>query len=178
LFKFSLKIQRFSGDNQIMDTRQRKKRSLLINPKFQWTLIGYAAVTALLVLFSVYGLFTFGFSEFNNIGNQAGLPPDHIYFQFIKMQEATFLRVIAAIAVVIGLILTVGGLILSHKIAGPIYRMQKEFNGMSGKDPLEIKEIQFRKGDFFPELADSFNVLVKKWNAARASEADVEKTNS
>jgi methyl-accepting chemotaxis protein len=151
-----------------METRQRKKRSLLINPKFQWTLIGYAAVTTLLVLFSVYALFSFGFQEFNSIGTQAGLPPEHIYFQFIKMQEATFLRVIAAIAVVVGLILTIGGLFLSHKIAGPIYRMQKEFNSMSAGDPVVIKEIQFRKGDFFPELADSFNVLVRKWNQRSA----------
>ena len=141
---------------------KRKGSSLLINPKFQWTLIGYAAVLAALILIAVYGLFSFGFHEFAQIGQQAGLPPEHIYFQFIAMQESTFLRVIGAIAAVVGLILIVGGLIISHKIAGPIYRMKNEFNRMSDQPTVELEPIQFRKGDFFPELAQSFNQLVEK----------------
>lgn len=148
-------------------TQNRQKSSILINPKFQWTLIGYAAAVAALILVSVYGLFTFGFHEFVQIGTEAGLPADHIYFQFIQMQETTFLRVIAAIALVVGIILTVGGLIISHKIAGPIYRMQKEFNRMQESNPASLQEIQFRKGDFFPELSEAFNSLVKKYHQDR-----------
>ncbi len=147
----------------VMEQKNRKTRSVLINPRFQWTLIGYAAFIATLILLAVYGLFSFGFHEFVHIGNQAGLPVDHVYFQFIKMQEATFLRVIAAIAVLIGIILTVGGLIISHKIAGPIYRMQKELNSMSSQKPVVPREIHFRKGDFFPELSEAFNTFVQNW---------------
>ena len=146
-----------------MEQQNRKTRSVLINPRFQWTLIGYAAFIAAIILIAVYGLFTFGFHEFVNIGNQAGLPADHVYFQFIKMQEATFLRVIAAISVIVGIILIVGGLIISHKIAGPIYRLQKEFNTMSSEKPVKLRNVKFRKGDFFPELAEAFNTLVDNW---------------
>jgi hypothetical protein len=145
---------------------KRKSRTLLINPKFQWTLIGYAAFIATLILLSVYGLFSFGFHEFVNIGNQAGLPADHVYFQFIKMQEQTFLRVIFAMALLVGLILIAGGLVISHKIAGPIYRMQKELDEMAreaaSNHPV-LRPIKFRKGDFFPELADSYNNFVEKY---------------
>jgi hypothetical protein len=163
-----LKIRHFGRDNEGMtanENRQpnRQKSSILINPKFQWTLIGYAAFVATLILLAVYGLFSFGFHEFVQIGTQAGLPADHVYFQFIQMQETTFLRVIAAIAVLIGIILIVGGLMISHKIAGPIYRMQKEFNQMRDANPVELHPIQFRKGDFFPELAESFNSLVTRY---------------
>lgn len=151
-----------------MEPKQtRQKSSILINPKFQWTLIGYAAFVAALVLIAVYGLFSFGFHEFVQIGTQAGLPADHIYFQFIQMQETTFLRVIAAIAVLVAIILIVGGMVISHKIAGPIYRMQKEFNHMRESNPVELHPIQFRKGDFFPELAESFNQLVKRYLESR-----------
>ena len=149
------------------DSHHRKKSSLLINPKFQWTLIGYAAFIASLILLAVYGLFSYGFHEFVQIGTQAGLPTDHVYFQFIRMQETTFLRVIAAIALLIAVILIVGGLIISHKIAGPVYRMQKELNAMSELDPVELRNINFRKGDFFPELAEAFNGLVKAWKERR-----------
>lgn len=145
-----------------MEQTQRKKRSILINPKFQWTLIGYAAFIATLIFLSVYGLFSFGFHEFVQIGHQAGLPDDHVYFQFIKMQETTFLRVILAIAFFVGTILTVGGLIVSHKIAGPLYRLQKELLGMAAKPEPSLHKINFRDGDFFPEVPQAFNELVEK----------------
>jgi hypothetical protein len=140
----------------------RKKSSILINPKFQWTLIGYASAVAVLILIAVYGLFSFGFHEFTLIGAQAGLPADHVYFQFIKMQEGTFHRVLLVLALVVALILVVGGLVVSHKIAGPVYRMKKEFTEMQNKTPVELKKIHFRKGDFFPELADTYNQLIDK----------------
>lgn len=143
-------------------TPKRKKSSILINPRFQWTLIGYAAVLTLVILVSMFGLFSLGFHEFLVIGQQAGLPSDHVYFQFIQMQEATFVRVFAALALVVGSILIVGGLVVSHKIAGPIYRMKKEFTEMVNQDPVQLKKINFRKGDFFPELADSYNEVVDK----------------
>ncbi len=145
-----------------METSSRKKRSILINPKFQWTLIGYAAFIATLIFLSVYGLFSFGFHEFVQIGHQAGLPEDHVYFQFIKMQEGTFLRVILAIAFFIGTILTLGGLVVSHKIAGPLYRLQKELLGMADKPEPSLHKINFRDGDFFPEVPQAFNALVDK----------------
>jgi len=145
-----------------MEQTSRKKRSILINPKFQWTLIGYAAFIATLIFLSVYGLFSYGFHEFVQIGHQAGLPDDHVYFQFIRMQETTFLRVILAIAFFVGTILTVGGLIVSHKIAGPMYRLQKEFLGMADKPQPAFHKIKFRDGDFFPEVPQAFNALVEK----------------
>jgi hypothetical protein len=145
-----------------MESTQRKKSSILINPKFQWTLIGYAALVATLIFVSVYGLFNYGFNEFVQIGHQAGLTDDHVYFQFIKMQEATFLRVILAIAFFVGTILIVGGLVVSHKIAGPLYRLKKELFKMANKTDPSLHKIKFRDGDFFPEVADAFNQLVDK----------------
>ena len=144
------------------DSQNRKKRSLLINPRFQWTLIGYAAFVAVLILMAVYGLFSLGFHEFKEIGVKADFSPDHVYFQFLSLQEATFLRVLGGIAVLVAAILILGGLIISHKIAGPIYRMQKEMNSMESGKPPALKKITFRKGDYFPELAQSFNQLVDK----------------
>lgn len=147
-----------------MDTKNRKTRSFLINPKFQWTLIGYAAAGATLILLTIYGLITYGFHRFIEVGTVLGLPPDNVYFEFIRMQEVSFNQVILAIALAIGLVLIVGGLVISHKIAGPIHRMKKELKKMQESDPPALREIQFRKGDFFPELADSFNELVRRCN--------------
>ena len=96
------------------------------------------------------------------MGTQAGFASDHVYFQFIHMQEDIFQKVLSALALIVGLILVLGGLIISHKIAGPIYRMQKELNSMAAKDEVNLKPIHFRKGDFFPELSAAFNSMVEK----------------
>lgn len=126
-------------------------------------MIGYAAFIAVLILISIYGLFSFGFREFSQIGAQAGLPPDHVYFQFIQMQETTFNRVILTIALVVALLLLFGGLYLSHRIAGPVHRMKKELQKMASENPVTLNPIHFRKNDFFPELAETFNALVEAW---------------
>ncbi|NDF14232.1 hypothetical protein EB061_02775 [bacterium] len=147
-----------------MDTKNRKTRSFLINPRFQWTLIGYAASGATLILLTIYGLISYGFHRFVQVGTQLGLPPENIYFEFITVQEKSFNQVILAIALAIGMVLIVGGLVISHKIAGPIHRMKKELRKMQESDPPALREIQFRKGDFFPELAESFNELVRTCN--------------
>jgi hypothetical protein len=52
------------------------------------------------------------------------------------------------------------GLFYSHKIAGPLYRLNKYFDdaAASGK-PLE-KKVYFRKDDFFQEVPDSINKYI------------------
>ncbi len=141
----------------------RKKRSLLINPRFQITLIAYVGGLALAIIVSMTALIEHAFRRFIEIGKDAGLSGDHIYFQFISMQQTAFRNVTIAIAIVVGGLLVFGGLAISHKIAGPIYRMKKSLDDMTAStEPAVLKPITFRKKDFFPELADSFNALVKK----------------
>jgi hypothetical protein len=97
------------------------------------------------------------------MGVEAGLPPDHAYYQFIQVQEGTFYRIVFAIALIVGLLLFMGGLVISHRIAGPLLRMQRELDRASTEEPFKLQTIQFRKGDYFPELAQSFNNLVAAW---------------
>lgn len=145
----------------------RKKKSLLINPQFQWKLIGYVGLLTLLILGTVLGLFQYGFQQFQVIGETAGLPADHIYFQFIQMQQSLLYNVLAVLSIIVALILLFGGLFISHKIAGPIYRMQKSLREMSANQPVELNEIKFRDKDFFPELADAFNELVRSYKSSK-----------
>jgi hypothetical protein len=150
-----------------MALENRKKTSLLINPSFQWHIIGYAAVMSGLILASVYGLLAFAFHQFVKVGIDAGLAPDHPYFQFIQMEESAFYRIVLAIALVTGILLFLGGLLLSHRIAGPILRMQNELEHAAKTEPFKLQEIQFRKNDYFPELALAFNNLVVNWKKNR-----------
>ncbi len=77
------------------------------------------------------------------MGKEVGISENHIFFQFLDDQNSK-LNTIFIVSTVIFLIISfVGSLLLSHKVAGPIYRMtqylkqyQNEFSG---------SELQFRK---------------------------------
>jgi hypothetical protein len=49
---------------------------------------------------------------------------------------------------------------LSHRFAGPIYRLRGVIRGMAQGEPY--KPVQFRELDFWQGLADDFNKMVEK----------------
>lgn len=51
------------------------------------------------------------------------------------------------------------GIFLSHKIAGPLYRLKRHMIGI-GKGSLPT-ELRFRKGDHLHDIADAFNEMVE-----------------
>jgi len=58
-------------------------------------------------------------------------------------------------AVVVVVFIAVFGILLSHRIAGPLYRLHRHMSEI-GQGKIQ-SEVSFRKGDYFQELAGSFN---------------------
>lgn len=50
------------------------------------------------------------------------------------------------------------GLIVSHKSAGPIYSLTQHLRKL--RDNKKVEPINFRKGDYFQELADEINEFI------------------
>ena len=60
----------------------------------------------------------------------------------------------------------------SNKVAGPIHRLRNEMAILvSGHD---VKELRFRDGDHWSELADEFNLLAKELMAERKARVQAE----
>jgi hypothetical protein len=55
------------------------------------------------------------------------------------------------------------GIIYSHRIVGPVYRIDMQMRKDAEEKKLTL--IKFRKGDFFAELAGSYNVLAMSVNS-------------
>jgi hypothetical protein len=68
-------------------------------------------------------------------------------------------QIFLATSIITFLTIAVGGLVLSHKVAGPLYRLTQHLKRSS---PENIKPVQFRKGDYFPEIQDAFNEFIKR----------------
>jgi methyl-accepting chemotaxis protein len=52
-------------------------------------------------------------------------------------------------------VITLGGLLLSHRISGPLYRLKQHMLAIARGDKVE--RLKFRDGDFFQDLAETFN---------------------
>jgi len=136
------------------ENRANTRKKYIINPEFQWKMIRWmaalSAVTSLIYLASNYVFFM----HLKEMGMEQKLPPDALYFKFLEQQEWQ-MGVIFLITTAVSVAIIVGfGVFASHRIAGPIYRMCQH---LRSTDPQRHEQVKFRKGDFFPELADSFN---------------------
>lgn len=74
----------------------------------------------------------------------------------MSQQGSTTLVQMGAFIFLSVFVMLMAGVILSHRIGGPIYQLHKYFDDMSD-NKIKPRKIVFRKNDFFHELIDSFN---------------------
>jgi hypothetical protein len=135
------------------------RRVYLINPSFQLRFIGLMLLVAGFSIGILYASNLFFIWKFVEIGRSLALPPEHPFFRFISEQRQILHSVSLVTAALLGLLIAVSGVFLSHRIAGPIYRMQTHLERVA--ETRELRVLSFRKGDFFPEMAESINKALR-----------------
>ena len=101
------------------------------------------------------------FQNFEALGNDVGLKADHTFFKFLYIQEKRMFYIfIITYSIMAGFIFLLT-LFLSHKIAGPLYRFRIHMREAQKTNLAHQKNISFRKGDFFLELEEEYNLLIK-----------------
>ena len=131
------------------------RKNYLINPTFQLTIVGIFIGISLIVNLIYFFSMSISFEEFFSLGKQLGLPKESQFFKFITHQKDKFTNIFLATSLLSSLVLIIFGILLSHKIAGPVYRMTEDLKEMTKNK--KTKEVHFRKGDFFIELTEIFN---------------------
>ena len=135
------------------------RKVLLINKKFQLSIIlWFIALSTILISFYYFANFYF-FQTLIKEAQAAGLPSGHVYFTHLADQKSYMNQIFLLTSIVTFITIALGGLVLSHKVAGPLYRLTQHLKGSS---PENIKPVQFRKGDYFPEVQDAFNEFIKR----------------
>lgn len=111
------------------------------------------------IALSVVSLFQvahyFFFRSLKSQAEAAGLTPDHVFYQFVEDRQAelgliSFVMTLAVLGVI-----AIAGLLLSHKIAGPLHRFVRHLE--NNKSTGKIAPVQFRDGDYFEEIATAYN---------------------
>lgn len=136
-----------------------RRKVYLINPRFQYSFIAFSCAAGFISLCILYFAILYFFWSFEQRGISLGIPSNHIFFRFIDEQRQTMNMVFIAGAIFSFITTSIGAIILSHKVAGPLYRLVKHLKNLNENKTLS--EVKFRDGDFFIEVEESFNSFIR-----------------
>jgi hypothetical protein len=135
------------------------KRQLLVNPRFQYSIIKWFCLLAVILILVFYAGNAFFFYQMQQDALAAGLPSNHVIFRYIARQN-DFMNFIFLVASVLAfLIIFIGGLWISNRVAGPFYRLTLY---LKNTEVDQLKPLKFRKNDYFLEVEEAFNKFVTK----------------
>lgn len=140
------------------------EKKFLINKDFQIQFMVSVLMLSICSMSIIYLANDYFFHTYMQKGEVLNLPPDHPFFLMIHEQKHFMTNVFIAVALSISTIAGVWALFYSHKIAGPLYRLNHYFTQAAiEKKPLKNK-LYFRDADFFQEVPESINKYIECMN--------------
>lgn len=131
------------------------------NQRFQGQLLLFFIFIAILNNLLFYGVVRYFFYDFAKTGQDLGINPNHVFFKFLDEQRFIIENFFIWGTLLSFVIIILAGLFISNKVAGPIYRMTKELDKIANLDS-HPDELIVRKGDYFQEMFNSLNNLIRK----------------
>lgn len=127
------------------------RRIYLINPSFQ---LRFSALVTIAVLLSSL---IYPFAIYDLMNNFIGYVSSHSPEQVAQLtsRRTALLTTLVLWQVGFSAMIFIICVFFSHKIAGPIFKLQKFF--AAAREGQLSAKLFFRKGDYFHELADDYN---------------------
>ena len=138
-----------------MDPRPRRR--LLVEPKLQYELIGWALLAFAAATTVLSGIIWFVLQDVWGLGESLTLPADHPFFTRLAELKAAALAAITVTFVGLSIAVVYGGLIRSRRIVGPILALRQHLDDAADGAP---QKVSFRSDDHFADLSARFNRLV------------------
>lgn len=146
---------------QNKDNSHFKRKKKLILPRLQLSLVMAALVVFILTSVVFFATVQIVFLRLQQLGLEAGLVQGSQFFTDLSNLENLTAVIYGATILVSILAIFWGGIRLSHKVAGPIFYLNRHIiqvcNGETNKN------ISFRKGDYIADLEQSFNMLMERY---------------
>lgn len=136
------------------------KRKYLINPKFQFRFLFVFMAIILCTQIFTYIQVTGTFHQFYNVIEGQSIPANEPFLVALQAETLHLYVVMASTSVLVLIVAGLVGVVLTHKLAGPLFRLKNQMDQIEAG--AEITDVKFRKDDFYPELADSFNRMMSK----------------
>jgi hypothetical protein len=137
------------------------RKSYFPNPRLQFQLIFAANVLALISTTLIAMLMFLTQLHVESCVSVLQLAPGQGSLrQLVIDQERDLLYIAVIIGVVQFTLFNLSAILLSHRVAGPLYRLQHHLKTVAaGAEPTDVK---FRKGDLYQDLALACNELMAR----------------
>ena len=155
--------------------KKRKLRNYLLDRRFQLKYTGMVLLVTLAVA-SVLGYFAYSFSrgQTEAFTAQLAAQPDldeataSDLERFARQEDRRVRNAIAAGVLVLSIALGLTGILVTHRVVGPAYRMRRLFEHV-GEGQLRVTT-RIRKGDELQDLYQSFANMVDSLREQRIQE--------
>ncbi len=152
-------------------------RILLINPEFQLKFIGLSIVILLLSLSIFFLANEVFFHNFITKGQALNLPANHPFYLLLQEQKSYMGKVFIVASILLGLSFSIVGLVFSHRIAGPLYRLTRYFQNAARSKDLYPTHLHFREKDFFQEIPQAVNEFLDCKNKSQDKITSIDDKN-
>jgi len=140
-----------------MSRNKRKFSNYLINPRYQLRYLFWIVASGLFFISLNAGVFYVHIKENYDILVDLAPMTDEVRNQLYSELNEIVVILTSFSLLMLGLI-TVIGLVFSHRSAGPIYHFKRVFDQISNGD--RDLRVHLRPKDDFREVADSFNQMM------------------
>lgn len=141
--------------SRLTNLKKSLRKKWIVHLPFQSNIILFGVSVAMVALGFAYLSILVFFWKCYDVLQEVGIGVGHPVYRFLVEQQ-NYLGFIFSIAAFCSI--TVGaliGLVISHRVAGPLKRLNDQFLEMAaGCVP---RSIEFRKNDYFKELAAAYN---------------------
>lgn len=136
----------------------RHIKKYILDPQFQGKLLSYFVGLFVITTASLYSVSYLFFWRIKDKAMKVGIPENHVFYRFIDGQKADLDMLFIAL-VIFNLFLLLGtGVVISHRIAGPIYRFKQHLKTINS----DSKVFKLRQKDFFKDMENVINDLKDK----------------
>jgi hypothetical protein len=141
---------------------KRQIKNFLINPAFQFKFALIPAISSIIAVIIAIFICTFYLKNayFQFMNASTDYSPELVNYFTDQLNTTILILTISLTSLII--IIVFMGIYLTHKVAGPIYKMEKHIEKILREKSLE--PLYFREGDEFQDLALKFNDLIKNVN--------------
>lgn len=138
--------------------KNRKFSNFLINPKYQLKYIFWLSATGL-SLVALYSVIFYTYIRENYEILVELSPMDDTSKQQLYRELTHVILLLGGISFIFIVLVSIAGVIVSHRTAGPLYHFKRVFNEIkSGKKDARVR---LRPNDDFQDVAASFNEMIE-----------------
>ncbi len=145
----------------------RKKSALMVFPHFQMKLVGLALAASLgTVMILGVGFYFLVFMPFNRVLERSGTNSETQIQLMSNLSDSFWFLFFLGVA--FSVMMLIFSLVLSHRVAGPIYQINKALDAFFSGDGHS--RVVFRRGDEFVFLSDKVNRLMDEHPSSQNTE--------